>query len=281
MRGYDVIIIGAGPSGSHSALQCAKAGFKTLLVDRQRFPRDKPCGGILEAKKFVKFAPELIGSEENITKFTNFHYAYKKLISRPLKSYIFKRKSFDKMLVDLAVDAGVDFLDGMKVTNLKEKSKSILLTLKENGQSNINTKSKLFKTKVCIGADGVNSTVRSLVGLDCSWVEAKRIFGADEPRDEEPKKKGRWHFVDRILPYLLAANPVNYGKPCKLSTAEAMASALYIVGFKEDARKLLDGFKWGENFFTLNFELLEAYSDAKSSLEVVKIQNDYLDEIYD
>ncbi|MGC9778928.1 MAG: DUF367 family protein [Candidatus Heimdallarchaeota archaeon] len=122
---------------------------------------------------------------------------------------------------------------------------------------------------------------KGLVGLDCSWVEAKRIFGADEHRDDEPKKKGRWRFIDRILPYLLAANPVNYGKPCKLSTAEALASALYIVGFKDNARKLLDGFKWGENFFTLNFELLEAYSDAKSSLEVVKIQNDYLDELYE
>jgi pre-rRNA-processing protein TSR3 len=121
---------------------------------------------------------------------------------------------------------------------------------------------------------------KGLVGLDCSWVEAKQVFGADNQFDESPKRKGRWRFVDRILPYLLAANPVNYGRPCKLSTAEALAAALYIVGFKKDAEKLLDGFKWGEFFFSLNRELLDAYSEANNSLEVVKIQNEYLDSIY-
>ncbi|NHJ48672.1 MAG: DUF367 family protein [Asgard group archaeon] len=121
---------------------------------------------------------------------------------------------------------------------------------------------------------------KGLVGLDCSWVEAKQVFGADNPYDDAPKRKGRWRFVDRILPYLLAANPINYGKPCKLSTAEALAAGLYIVGYKKDAEQLLDGFKWGESFFSLNRELIDAYSEAKNSLEVVKIQNDYLDSIY-
>ncbi len=121
---------------------------------------------------------------------------------------------------------------------------------------------------------------KGLVGLDCSWVEANSVFGAKESDDDLPKRKGRWRFVDRILPYLLAANPINYGKPCKLSTAEALAAALYIVGYKRDAEKLLDGFKWGEFFISLNRELLDAYSEAKNSSDVVKIQNDYLEMIY-
>jgi pre-rRNA-processing protein TSR3 len=119
-----------------------------------------------------------------------------------------------------------------------------------------------------------------LVGLDCSWVHAQKVFA---PKDEEEQKRRAksWSFIDRILPYLVAANPVNYGKPCKLSTAEALAAALYILGYKEDALLLLDGFKWGENFFTLNQSLLDAYAKAKTSLEVVRIQNDYLEELYD
>lgn len=121
---------------------------------------------------------------------------------------------------------------------------------------------------------------KGLVGLDCSWVFAKETFGIDDTPDGKPKRKGRWKFVDRILPYLLAANPVNYGKPCKLSTAEAIAAALYIVGFENDAREVLNGFKWGETFFSLNKELLDDYAKAKNSIEVVKIQNDYLDQIY-
>lgn len=122
---------------------------------------------------------------------------------------------------------------------------------------------------------------KGLVGLDCSWVHAKQTFGIDETKDGKMKQKGRWKFVNRILPYLLAANPVNYGKPCKLSTVEAIAAAIYIVGFKNDAFKILDGFKWGHSFFSLNEELLNAYATATSSLEVVQIQNEYLDDLYE
>ena len=41
---YDVVIVGAGPSGSTTAYYLAKEGFKVLLVDKFNFPRDKTCG---------------------------------------------------------------------------------------------------------------------------------------------------------------------------------------------------------------------------------------------
>ncbi len=78
--------------------------------------------------------------------------------------------------------------------------------------------------------------------------------------------------VSRCLPYLIAANPVNYGVPTKLSTVEALAAALYIAGFGEEAERLLSIFKWGPQFFTLNKELLDSYASAKNSSEVVELQ---------
>lgn len=105
-----------------------------------------------------------------------------------------------------------------------------------------------------------------LVGLDCSW---KRI--------EKVPFKIKTGKYSRSLPFLIAANPTNYGKPCILSTAEAIAASFYIIGFKDIAIDIMSGFKWGPHFLKLNEELLEAYSKAESSLEVVKIQNEFIE----
>jgi len=105
-----------------------------------------------------------------------------------------------------------------------------------------------------------------IVALDCSWEEVERVFPLLQ------RKK----LVHRALPYLVAANAVNFGKPFKLSTVEAFAAALYILGEKEQAALILNKFKWGHSFLELNAEPLERYSKAKDSTEVVKIQGDYL-----
>jgi len=99
-----------------------------------------------------------------------------------------------------------------------------------------------------------------LVAIDCSWIHAEEVF------------KLSMRGASRCLPYLVAANPVNYGIPTKLSTVEALAAALYIVSLKDKARGLLSTFKWGLHFIELNQKRLEAYAQAKNSLEVVELQ---------
>ncbi len=71
----------------------------------------------------------------------------------------------------------------------------------------------------------------------------------------------------KFLPFLVAANPTNYGKPSKLSTAEAIAATFYIVGLKDNAVEIMSQFKWGLHFLKLNNELLEAYSSAKTNVQ--------------
>lgn len=80
----------------------------------------------------------------------------------------------------------------------------------------------------------------------------------------------------RCLPYLVAGNPVNFGKPTKLSTVEALAAALYIAGLKDEAYKLLSLFKWGQTFLQINQERLEKYAQAKNSTEIVQMQERFL-----
>jgi len=111
-------------------------------------------------------------------------------------------------------------------------------------------------------ADRARST--ALVALDCSWESA------GEKRFSLPGDH-------RALPYLVAANPVNFGRPMRLTTVEAFAAAASILGERETAERLLAKFTWGETFLELNAEPLERYAACADSAEVVAVQREYLD----
>ncbi|MEK6810797.1 MAG: DUF367 family protein [Candidatus Thermoplasmatota archaeon] len=80
----------------------------------------------------------------------------------------------------------------------------------------------------------------------------------------------------RALPYLLAANSVNYGKPFVLSSVEAIAAALIILGHPEDAAAVLAKFGWGIQFLVLNHEPLEAYAAATSRADLLAAQAEFI-----
>ena len=107
---------------------------------------------------------------------------------------------------------------------------------------------------------------RGITVLDCSWEELERVF----PQLEMKKLQ------HRALPYLVAANPVNFGKPFKLNSVEAFAAALYILGHKDQASEILAKFNWGHTFLELNHKPLEDYSKAKDSREILRIQDEYM-----
>ena len=96
-----------------------------------------------------------------------------------------------------------------------------------------------------------------VVVLDASWRKIRTILG---------KHRG----LRRRLPLLLAANPVNYGKPYLLSSAEALAASLLVTGFDEQAQELLLVFKWGPEFLKINEKLISLYSEASNSQEIIE-----------
>jgi len=106
---------------------------------------------------------------------------------------------------------------------------------------------------------------KGILALDCSWKTIEQQF----PNLEEK-------YESRALPFVVAVNPVNYGKPCKLSTLEAFAAALYILNRVEQAEQILRLYKWGPQLITLNKEPLEDYRMAKTSKEVVEKMKQYL-----
>ncbi|MCL2032205.1 MAG: DUF367 family protein [Methanomassiliicoccaceae archaeon] len=114
-------------------------------------------------------------------------------------------------------------------------------------------------------ADAVRAK-KGLVVMDLTWTNI----------DEFPRLKG---VSERALPYLLASNPVNWGRPMELNSAEAVMAALIILGENEQAGTFMERFNWAPEFIRLNGPLLEDYSKAKDSAEVIRIQNEYLEEI--
>ncbi|XP_014242978.1 ribosome biogenesis protein TSR3 homolog isoform X2 [Cimex lectularius] len=120
----------------------------------------------------------------------------------------------------------------------------------------------------CVSPEDREIVLRGGIAVvDCSWARIEEV-PFEKMRTQHP----------RLLPFLVAANRINYGKPLKLSCVEAIAGLLYITGFKEEAEKYLDKFSWGLHFLELNGELLNKYSECKNSTEVVQVQNAYIEE---
>jgi pre-rRNA-processing protein TSR3 len=106
-------------------------------------------------------------------------------------------------------------------------------------------------------------TPQSITVLDCSW----EVLGSAAIRSLR---------LRRALPFLVATNPINFGRPFTLSSVEAFAAALWILGEQEQAGEILAKFSWGCRFLEVNEEPLQRYAAARDSTEVVAIQAEYI-----
>ena len=104
-----------------------------------------------------------------------------------------------------------------------------------------------------------------ILAVDCSWKNAETSFDFLDAKNNS-----------RALPFVVASNPINYGKPFKLTTLEAFATALFILDEGRMAADVLNLYKWGPNFLVLNKEPLNDYKKAKTSEEVVKFMKQYI-----
>ncbi|XP_068208425.1 18S rRNA aminocarboxypropyltransferase [Palaemon carinicauda] len=123
--------------------------------------------------------------------------------------------------------------------------------------------------KKCVSPEDASILLsHGIAVVDCSWAKI----------EETPFNRMKAAYP-RLLPYLVACNPVNYGRPCKLSCVEAYAATMYICGEKAAAMLYLSKFKWGKTFISVNKEILDKYSDCSNSTAVVEVQNKYLQEL--
>ncbi len=120
-----------------------------------------------------------------------------------------------------------------------------------------------YTSRILSPKDRRTAERQGITAVDCSWKNAREVFY---------RIKGNF----RRLPFLVAVNPTNFGHPGQLSSAEALAAALYIIGYREQAKKIMSIFKWGPNFFVVNREPLELYSSAENWEEVARLEQEFL-----
>ncbi len=109
---------------------------------------------------------------------------------------------------------------------------------------------------------------KAVLTVDCSWNQAQEVFF---------RRLGGKH---RRLPTLLAANPTNYAKPGMLSSVEAVAATMYILGEVEEAESYLAIYKWGPTFETLNKDPLESYRQCKTEGKVIQEEREYFPALF-
>ncbi len=109
---------------------------------------------------------------------------------------------------------------------------------------------------------------KSILAVDCSWNQAQEVFF---------RRVGGKH---RRLPILLAANPTNYSRAGMLSSLEAVAATMYILGEVEEAAEYLNIYKWGPNFVTLNQEPLESYRKSRTEGGVLEAEREYFPQLF-
>ena len=114
----DVLVVGAGPAGATAARTMAAAGARVRLLDRARFPRNKPCGGAISMRVLGRF-PYLAAALDRIPthRISRLHLESpggdSLLVRSPSPAALMiRRLEFDALLVRLALEAGVEMVEG-------------------------------------------------------------------------------------------------------------------------------------------------------------------------
>ena len=168
MEIFDVAIIGGGPAGSSSAAFCARAGLHTLVLERERFPREKVCGDcinpscwpVLERLAIAAQVLDLSHSELNSVEFIAID-GHKVSVDLPTgdppvaREISVKRSLFDHLLLKRAREVGALVREEITVTALEHNGDWKIATLTSGD----------FRARALIAADGRNSTVARLRSL--------------------------------------------------------------------------------------------------------------------
>ncbi len=161
-----VLVVGAGPAGATAARTLARAGVTVRLLDRSKFPRNKPCGGGISLRVLKRF-PYLERELGRIATHTvaRLHLEGPGGESTIIESdepaaLMIRRVEFDELLVSLAVEAGAELVAGAEIVQASSTGSEVDVVARDG---------RHFKAPIVIAADGVHSVVARRLGINPGW----------------------------------------------------------------------------------------------------------------
>lgn len=151
-----VLLLGAGPAGAMAGLALARAGVSVVIVEKERLPRRKACGGLLSPKSVEiieheigpgRIAPIALAVTTGCRIVNRGEFVAEAQRERPM--YVIERSALDAMLLDAARAAGCEVIEGARAIAFDPGASEVTL---EDGRR--------LRGRIVLGADGVNSVVR-------------------------------------------------------------------------------------------------------------------------
>lgn len=163
----DAVVVGAGPAGSTAAYRLAMAGARVVLLDRQSFPRDKPCGGglTIRATRILPFdvTPVVEDAIDRLDVRLRYSRMARHTFREPL-ALMTQRRRLDMFLAERAAEAGADFRDDVRVRGIETGDPSGPVVVLDGGDR--------LRAEIVLGADGANGISAKSLGLG-----SDRLFG--------------------------------------------------------------------------------------------------------